>query len=156
MGRYVESYFPGIKEHQVVLERGAEVVGENFRQRRRRSESSSKGREKDTLRSMVSSLVRGVEVEWVIWSRIAPPTVALYVWWVVFAIWRNLDDGERDFLAQFTANRDRVETWLAWAFVGLAVLLCILALVVWAAVEVIRVFSDSKLDPSPREGNKST
>lgn len=156
MGRYVESYLPRIKEHQVVLERGVEVVGDSLRQRRRMgSGSTSGGRMKDTFHSMVSSFVRGVEVEWMVWSRIAPPAVALYVWWVVFAIWRELDDGKQDFLTQFTTNKDRVGTWLTWAFAGLAVLLCVLALVVWAVVEVVRVFSGSKLDPPPIEGDKS-
>jgi len=89
-----------------------------------------------------------------IWSRITPPAVALYAWWVVFAIWRKLDDGERDFLVQFTANRDKVETWLMWAFAGLGVVLCVLAFVVWAVVEAMRMFQNSKL--TPREGEKST
>lgn len=148
VGRYIESYLPTIKEHQVVLERGVEVVGESLRRR---------GGGKDVLDSAVSSLANGVEVEWMIWSRITPPAVALYAWWAVFAIWRKLDDGERDFLVQFTTNRDKVETWLMWAFAGLAVVLCLLAFVVWAVVEAMRMFSDSKLNSPPRsEGGRPT
>jgi hypothetical protein len=149
VGRYMDPYMPMIREHKVVLERGVEVVGESLRRRRGR-------RGKVTVESTLSSLVRGVEVEWMIWSRVAPPVVALYAWWVVFAIWRKLDDGEHDFLVQFTTNRDKVETWLAWAFAGLAVVLCVLAFVVWAVVEGARVFSNSKLDPPPRDGDKPT
>jgi len=89
-----------------------------------------------------------------IWSRIAPPAVALYAWWAVFAIWRKLEEGEGDFLVKFTTNRDKVETWLTWAFAGLAILLCVLALVVWAVVEGIRLFSASKVDPPPRKDGK--
>lgn len=145
VGRYVESYLPTIKEHQVVLERGAESLRRHRGRRTRRDKDSG-----------ISSLVNGAEVEWMIWSRITPPAVALYAWWVVFTIWRKLDDGQRDFLYQFTANRDKVETWLAWAFAGLAVVLCVLAFVVWAVVEAMRVFSDSKLvDPPLKEGDKS-
>jgi len=136
VGRYMEPYLPTIREHGVVLERGVEVVEESLRRDKERKDSA--------LDSGLSSLVNGVEVEWMIWSRITPPAVALYSWWVVFAIWRKLDDGERDFLVQFTTNRDKVETWLAWAFAGLAVVLCVLALVVWAAVEAMRMFSDSR------------
>ncbi|KAF9784689.1 hypothetical protein BJ322DRAFT_1109394 [Thelephora terrestris] len=150
VGRYVESYLPGIKEQRVVLERGVEVVGENLR-RRRRSACGRKGKE-----SALSSLVHAVEVEWMIWSRITPPAVALYAWWVVFAIWRKLDDGERGFLVQFTTHRDKVETWLTWAFAGLVALLCVLALVVWIVVEAIRVFSGYKFGRPRREGDKST
>jgi len=145
--RYMESYLPSIREHKVVLERGAEVVEESFRGRRER-------RKKPAADSTLLSLVHGVEVEWMIWSRITPPAVALYAWWVVFAIWRKLDDGERDFLVQFTANRDKVETWLTWAFAGLAVVLCVLAFVVWAVVEAMRMFQTSKL--TPREDEKTT
>ena len=148
VGRYAESYLPTVKEHQVVLERGIEVVEESFGRHRRRR------RDRDVSGSAISSLVSGIEAEWMIWSRITPPAVALYAWWVIFAIWRKLDDGEHDFLVQFTTNRDKVETWLTWAFAGLAVVLCVLAFVVWAVVEGMRMFSDSKLDPSPREGNK--
>jgi len=151
VGRYVESYFPGIKEQQVVLERGVEVVGEGLRQRHRGNSSGRKGRE-----TTLSSLVHCVEVEWMVWSRITPPAVALYSWWVVFAIWKKLDDGERGFLVQFTTHRDRVETWLTWAFVGLVALLCVLALVVWAAVEAIRLFSGSKFGRPQGKGDKST
>ena len=156
VGRYAESYLPGIKEHKVVLERGVGVVGESLRQRKRGG-SGSRGarRGKDGLDSMVSPLVRGVEVEWMIWSRLAPPVVALYAWSVVFAIWRELDDGERDFLAQITTNRGRVKTWLTWASAGLPVLLCVLALVVWAAAEVIRMFPASKPDLPPGKGDES-
>lgn len=151
VGRYAESYLPTIREHQVVLERGVEVVEESLRGRRGKRKKG-----KDGLEPALSSLVNGVEAEWMIWSRITPPAVALYAWWVVFAIWRKLDDGERDFLAQFTTNRDKVETWLTWAFVGLAAVLCILALAVWAVVEAVRVFSDYRLDSSPGEGDKCT
>jgi hypothetical protein len=154
MGRYVESYFPGIRKHQVVLERGVEAAGENLRRRMlKRSGSRSRKGEKDALDSAGSSLVREVGLEWMVWSNITPPAVALYAWWVVFAIWRKLDDGEQDFLAQFTTNRDKVKTWLKWAFVGLAGLLCVLALVIWAAVKAIRLFSGSKLSSLPSEGN---
>ncbi|KAF9649532.1 hypothetical protein BDM02DRAFT_1801497 [Thelephora ganbajun] len=146
-GRYMESYLPTIKEHQVVLERGVEVVEEGLRQRGRGR------RGKDALDSVLLSLVHGVEVEWMIWSRIAPPAVAWYAWWVAFAIWRKLDDGERDFLVQFTTNRDKVEAWVAWAFAGLAVVLCVLAFVVWAVVEAARMFSGSKLGP-PKRGQQ--
>ena len=147
VGRYMEPYMPTIREHKVVLERGAEVVGESLRRRRGR-------RGKVTVDSALSSLVREVEIEWMIWSRVTPPVVALYAWWVVFAIWRKLDDGEHDFLVQFTTNRDKVETWLVWAFVGLAVVLCVVALVVWAVAEGVRMFSNSKLDLPPREGDR--
>ena len=147
VGRYMESYMPAIRDHQVVLERGVEVVEESLRRYRGRGR-----RGKGVLDSAVSSLVNAVEVEWMIWSRITPPAVALYSWWVTFAIWKKLDDGERDFLAQFTTNRDKVETWLVWAFAGLGVMLCVLAFVVWAAVEAMRMFSGSR----KREGDKST
>ena len=153
MGRYVESYLPGIRRHQVVLERGVDAAGESLR---RRVLKRGGKREGDAPGSTGSSLVREVEVEWMIWSKITPPAVALYAWWVVFAIWRKIEDGEQDFLAQFTANRDRVNTWLRWAFAGLGVLLCALALVVWAVVEAIRVFSGSKLGSSSYQGDKST
>lgn len=157
MGRYVESYFPGIEEHQVMLERGVEAIGQNLRQRKRRGSGycRSRGREKDVSDSVISSLASGVEVEWMIWSRIAPPAAALYALWVVFVVWRKLDDGEPDFLAQFSKNDGRVETWMKWALVGLFILLCVLALIVWAIVEVIRVFLGFKLDP-PSRGGKST
>jgi hypothetical protein len=148
VGRYMEPYMPTIREHKVVLERGVEVVGESLRRRRGR-------RGRDVVGSVLSSLVYGVEVEWMIWSRLTPPAVALYGWWVVFTIWRKLDDGEHDFLVQLTTNRDKVETWLTWAFAGLAVLLCVLAFVVWVVVEAMRMFSNSKLDSPPREGDKS-
>jgi len=141
VGRYMEPYLPTIGEHRVILERGVEVVQESLRRdggRGRRGKDSA-------LDSALSSLANGVEVEWMIWSRLTPPAVALYSWWAVFAIWRKLDDGERDFFVQFTTNRDKVETWLAWAFAGLAVVLCVLAFVVWAAVEAMRMFSDSRL-----------
>ena len=152
VGRYVESYLPGIKEQRVVLERGVEVVGENLRQRRRRrSASGRKGKE-----TVLSSFVHCVEVEWMVWSRITPPAVALYAWWVVFAIWKKLDDGEQGFLVQFTTHRDKVEAWLTWAFVRLAALLCVLALVVWAVAEAIRVFSGSKFGRVQGEGDKFT
>ena len=144
VGRYAESYLPGIKEHQAALGRGVEVVGESLKQRRR---SRSERRGGDELDSATSSLAHEVEVEWMVWSRIAPPGVALYVWWAVFAIWRELDDG--------TTNRDRVKTWLMQGLAGLAVLSCVLALVVWGVAGVIKVFSGSKSDPPPGEGNKS-
>lgn len=152
VGRYVESYLPTMKEHQIALERGAEVVEESLRRHRGRR----RRRDGDVPDSVISSLVNGAEAEWMIWSRITPPAVALYAWWVVFAIWRKLDDGERDLLFQFTANRDKVETWLAWAFAGLAVVLCLLAFVVWAVVRATRMFSDSKLNHPPEGGDKST
>jgi hypothetical protein len=155
MGRYMESYLPGIEEHRVVLERGAEIVGESLRQRRHRLNGNGRGG-KDGPDSMPSSLAHGAEVGWMIWSRFAPPVVALYVWWVVFAVWRKLDDGQGDFLTQFTTNMDKVETWLMWASAGLVVLLCTLVLVIWAVVEGIRVFSGSKLDPPSREGEAPT
>ena len=157
VGRYAESYLPGIREHQAVLERGAGVVRESLGQKRRgRSGCTRSGRrEKDTVDSMVSSIVHGVEVEWMVWSRLATPAVALYAWWVVFTIWRKLDDGERDFPTKFTAKKDMVKTWLTWAFVGLVVLLCFLALVVWVVAEVIRALSRSKSDHRQREGDKS-
>ena len=148
-GRYAESYLPKIKEHRVVLERGIEVVGESLRRHRGRGRG-----EKEVSDSVTSTLENGVGMGWMIWSKIAPLAVALYAWWAVFAIWRKLDDGERDFLVQFTTNRDKVETWLMWAFAGLAVMLCVLAFVVWAVVEGMGMFSDSKLDPSPREGDE--
>jgi len=148
-GRYAESYLPTIKEHRIVLERGIEVVGESLGRRRGRGRGK-----KEVPDSVASTFVNGVEAEWMIWSRITPPVVALYSWWAVFAIWRKLDDGERDFLVQFTTNRDKVETWLMWAFAGLAVVLCVLALVVWGVVEGMRMFSDSKLDPSLGEGDE--
>jgi len=78
--------------------------------------------------------------------------VALYAWWVLLVIWRKLDDGKHDFLVQLTTNRDKVETWLVWAFAGLAFVLCVLAFVVWAVVEAMRTYS--RLAP-PREGDKS-
>jgi hypothetical protein len=155
VGRYMESYLPGIKEHQVALERGMEVVEESLRQVRRGGSGGEK-RGEYTLGFLLSSLVHGVEVEWMLWSRIAPPAVALYSWWIAFATWRKLDFEERDFLAQLTMNREKVEAWLTWAFVGLATMLCILALVVWAVVAVMRVFWGSKLDPQPRENDKFT
>lgn len=155
VGRYMERYLPGIKKHRVVLERGVEVVGESLRQMRRGG-SGGERRGEYTLGSLLSSLVHRVEVEWMVWSRMAPPAVALYSWWVAFAIWRKLDDGERDLVAQLTTNREKVETWLKWAFAGLAAMLCVLALVVWAVVAVVRVFWGSKLDPPPRESDKST
>ena len=150
VGRYAESYLPTIKEHQVVLERGIGVAEESLERHRGRGR-----RDKDVSDSVISSLMDGVEVEWMIWSRITPPAVALYAWWVVFVIWRKLDDGEHDFLVQFTTNRDKVETWLTWAFAGLVVMLCVLAFVVWVVVEGVRMFSGSKLDSPPREGDKS-
>lgn len=146
VGRYAETYLPTIKEHQFALERGIEVFEEHLGRQRKGGR-----RDKDVSGSVASSFVNGAEVEWTIWSRISPPAVALYAWWVVFAIWRKLDDGERDFLVQFTTNRDKVETWLTWAFAGLAIMLCLLAFFVWAAIEGMRIFSDSKLDPSPKE-----
>ena len=148
VGRYMEPYLPTIREHKVVLERGAEVVGDSLRRHRER-------RGKNAMDSPLSSLVHGVEVEWMIWSRVAPPAVALYAWWVLLAIWRKLDDGKRDILDQLTMNRDTVETWLMWAFAGFAIMLCLLALVIWAVVEAMRVFSNSKLDPAPRDCDKS-
>ena len=151
VGRYVESYLPAIKEHRVVLERGMEAVGGGLRRDRG---GGRKG--KGVPEPVVSSLVDGVEAEWMIWSRITPPAVALYAWWVAFSIWRKLDDGEHDLLFQFTKDRERVETWLTWAFAGLAVVLCVLAFVVWAVVEATRMFSGSKLDPLPGGGSKST
>ena len=151
IGRYVESYLPTIKEHQVVLKRGMEAAEESLRKHRGQG-----GRDKGVSGSVISPLVDGVEVEWSIWSKITPLAVALYAWWVIFAIWRKLDDGERDFLFQLTRNRDKVETWLTWAFVGLAAVLCGLAFVVWAVVEVMQMFSDYKLDSPLGEGDKST
>jgi len=148
VGRYMEPYLPTIREHKVVLERGVEVVEDSMRRYRGK-------REKGAVDSALSSLGRGIEVEWVIWSRMAPPAVALYAWWVLLAIWRKLDDGKRDFLVQLTENRDEVETWLTWAFAGLVVVLCALAFVVWAVVEAMRMFSSSGLDPLPRECDKS-
>lgn len=154
VGRYVESYLPGVRKHQVALERGVEVVGESLRQRRRRESGTGRGRNPSD--SMLSSLVRGIEVEWLMLSKIAPPTVALYAWWVIFAIWRKLDDGGQDFVVQFMANQDKVGIWLKWASVGLAALSCILVLVVWAVVGTIRVFSGSELGSRPKEDIKST
>ena len=158
MGRYAESYLPGIRKHQVVLERGVEAAGENLKRRMFKRDRSRGGKGAgDGLGSTGSSFVREVEVEWMMWSKITPPAVALYAWWVVFAIWRKLEDGEQDFLVQFTANGDKVKTWLTWAFAGLGVLLCVLALLVWAVVEAIRVFSGSTLGSSEAcEGDKST
>lgn len=148
-GRYAESYLPTVKGHRVVFERGIEVVEESLRRHRGRGRG-----EKEVSNSVTSTLVNGTKVEWMIWSRITPPAVALYAWWAVFAIWRKLDDGERDFLVQFTTNRDKVKTWLMWTFAGLAIVLCVLAFVVWGVVEGMRMFSDSKLDPSPGEGDE--
>jgi hypothetical protein len=151
VGRYAESYLPTIKKHRAVLERGIEVVGESFRKHRGRGR-----RDKDFSDAVISSLANGVEVEWMIWSRISPPAVALYAWWVVFKIWRKLDDGERDFLVQLTTNRDKVETWATRPSAGLVVVLCLLAFVVWAAVEGMRMLSDSKLDlPVTKGADKS-
>ena len=147
VGRYMEPYLPMIREHKVVLERGAEVVEDSLRRYRRR---------KGAVNRALSSFGRGIEVEWVIWSRVAPPAVALYVWWVLLAIWRKLDDGKHDFLFQLTANSDEVETWLMWTFAGLAVVLCVLAFVVWGAAEAMRMLSRTGLDPFPRESDKST
>ena len=155
VGRYVESYLPRIKEHRVVVERGVEVVGESLRQRRP-YDNGSGGTWPGALGSMLSSLMHGAEVEWVMWSRITPPATALYAWWIVLAIWRQLDDGERDFLVRFTTNRDKVETWLVWAFVGLVVLFFALALVVWAVAKGIRAIPDSKSDPLQKESDTST
>ena len=149
VGRYMEPYLPTIREHKVVLERGVEVVERSLRMRRGR-------RGKAVTDSALSSLAHGVEVEWMIWSRAAPPVVALYAWWTLLAIWKKLDDGKHDFLVQLTMNREQVETWLAWAFVGLAVVLCALALVVWAVVEAMRIFATPRLDHPPRERDKST
>jgi len=149
VGRYMEPYLPTIREHKVVLERGVEVVEDSLRRRRGR-------RGKGVVDSVLSSLGRGIEVEWMIWSRVAPPTVALYAWWALLAIWRKLDDGKRDFLIQLSANKDEVGTWLTWAFAGLVVVLCVLAFVVWAVVEAMRMLSRSGLDPLPSEKNKST
>lgn len=151
VGRYVESYLPTIKEHRVVLERGMEVVGGSLR-----GDGGGGKKGKGVRESVISSLVDGVEAEWIIWSRITPPAVALYAWWVAFSIWRKLDDGEHDLLFQLTKDRERVETWLTWAFAGLAIVLCVLAFVVWAVVESMRIFSASKLDPPPRGGGEST
>lgn len=150
-GRYAESYLPTIKEHRVVLERGIEVVEESLRRHRGRGRGRG---EKEVSDSVTSTLANGVEVKWMIWSRITPPVVALYAWWAVFAIWRKLDDGEHDFLVQFTTNMDKVKTWLIWASAGLAVVLCVLAFVVWGVVEGMRMFSDSKLDLSVGEGDE--
>ena len=150
VGRYVESYLPAIKEHHVLLERGMGAVDGSLRRNR-----GGRKKGKEVPESAISSLVGGVEAEWMIWSRITPPAVALYAWWVAFSVWRKLDDGEHDFLFQFTRNRESVETWLTWAFAGLAVVLCVLAFVVWAVVEAIRIFSASKLDPPPRGGGES-
>ena len=147
--RYMEPYLPTIREHKVVLGRGVEVVEESLRRYRGR-------RRKNVVNSRLSSLVHGVEVEWMFWSRAAPLAVALYAWWVLLAIWRKLDDGKHDFLVQLTMNRDKVETWLMWAFVGLAIVLCLLAFVVWAAVEAMRIFSNSGLNPPLRECDEST
>ena len=142
----MEPYLPTIREHKVVLERGVEVVEDSLRRDRGRRGKSA---------SALSLLGHGIEIEWMIWSRIAPPAVALYAWWILLAIWRKLDDGKHNFLVLLTANRDEVETWLAWAFAGLAVMLCVLAFVVWAVVEAMRMFSSSGLNPLPRECDKS-
>lgn len=149
VGRYVESYLPGVGKHRIALERGVEVVGESLRQMRRKESGAGRGR--DASDSMLSSLVRGIEVEWLLVSKIAPPTVALYAWWVTFALWRKLDDGGQDFVAQFMENQDKVGIWLKWASVGLVALLCVLVLVVWAVVRTIRLFSGSELDPQPKD-----
>ena len=145
VGRYMEPYLPTIREHKVVLERGVEVVEDSLRKYRGR---------KGAVDSALSSLGRGIEVEWVILLRMAPPAVALYVWWVLLAIWRKLDDGKHDFLVH-AVDRDEVKTWLTWAFAGLAVVLCALAFVVWAVVGMMRMFSSFRLDPLPIECNKS-
>ena len=145
----MEPYLPTIREHKVVLERGVEVVEDGLRRSRGR-------RGKGIVDFALSSLGHGIEVEWMIWSRVAPPAVALYAWWVLLAIWRKLDDEKHDFLVQLSANKTEVETWLTWALAGLAVVLCVLAFVVWAVVEAMRMFSSSGLDSLPRECDKST
>lgn len=138
----MEPYLPTIWEHKAVLERGVEVVEESLR--------GYGGREEGAVDS-----AHGGEVGWMIWSRVAPLAVAMYAWWALLAVWRELDHGKPDLLVQLTMNRDKVQTWLIWAFAGLAVVLCVLAFVIWAAVEGIRACSDSGLDP-PRECDKST
>jgi len=148
VGRYMEPYLPTIREHKVVLERGVEVVEDSLRGYQGR-------RGKGTVSSALPSLGHGIEVEWMIWSRMAPPAVALYAWWILLAIWRKLDDGKHDFLDQLTANEVEVETWLTWALAGLVVMLCVLAFVVWGVVEAMRMLSSSGLDPLPRESGKS-
>lgn len=148
VGRYMEPYLPTILEHKVVLERGVEVVQGSLRRYRGR-------KRKGVVDSALSSLGHGIEVEWMIWSRIAPPVVALYAWWVLLAIWRKLGEGRHELLVQLAANRDEVETWLTWALAGLAVMLCVLAFVVWAVAEAMRMLSGSGLDPLPRESDKS-
>jgi len=145
--KYMESYFPAMREHKVVLERGAEVVRERLRVHRG-------GRVGPTTDSALLSFARGVEVEWMVWSRITPLVVTMYAWWVAFAIWRKLDDGEHGFLVQFTTNKARIETWLTWAFAGLGVLLCVLAFAVWAVLEGMRTFSNPK--STSRENNEHT
>lgn len=149
VGRYMEPYLPTIREHQVVLERGMEVVQDSLKGRR-----SSGG--KGTAASALSSLWHGVELEWMVWSRLAPLAAAVYAWWALLVIWRKLDNGEHDFLVQLTANRDKVGTWLVWVFAGLVVVLSVLALVIWAAAEAMRMFSSSGLDPPPGECDEST